>query len=331
MDYVCPIRNIVRSGSLILLLNVSLLAQQQTFVRKKVTIPSSLRIVSEITDESNRHITIWIHGTRFFRHPYYYKSFDGKPGLRLATMLEPQCYLRNIAERLSVRAPDVFNMDNFYIFGWSGKLNAQERKIAAAVLYEELFQLKNKYQVRYGSAPRISIVTHSLGGAVALNLAAVAKERLLDELCIEQLILLACPVQEGTMNYIKDPIFKRIYAIHSSLDFVQIIAPQICYDVRDTKGGVVRKRFKFPPFSQRYFPDHDKLAQIKLKVNGRALLHQEFIGKKFLELLPCMIPVIDQWHTQEQSCSSRKLLSVRVSKGRRTCQDPSNKTVMVLA
>ena len=39
--------------------------------------------------------------------------------------------------------------------------------------------------------------------------------------------MMACPVQAKTMECIKDPMFKRIYSLYSSLDFVQILAPQM--------------------------------------------------------------------------------------------------------
>jgi len=319
MRYVCSSSKgvLYQSGILILFLSLPACTHRSEYLRKKVMLPCPKKLAVRTEQPTQpANITIWIHGTRFFKQPYYYTYFEGKPSLRSALELDKKYHLRRVADNLNMQAFDEFCLDTFYLFGWSGKLSAADRKKAAQALYDNIIMVKNEYVQKYQREPAINLVCHSHGGNVALNLAKIARKRLDDAFRIDKLILLACPVQDGTMHYVKDPLFKKIYAIHSSLDLVQIIAPQVTYRVADNQQRTTYRRFKLPPFSQRYFPEHENLAQIKLKLNGRALMHQEFIGKKFLSLLPAMIPVIDTWQMQTTTDHHRKLLSVRVEKNR---------------
>lgn len=261
-------------------------------------------------------ITIWIHGTRFFRQQPFNNYFGGKPSLRLFGELDKDCNLRKIGERLLVNTSPELCPETFYIFGWSGKLDAVEREQAADILYQELLLVAQDFKKRRGFDPSITILTHSHGGNVALNLAKIVPNNAQDSLTIDRLILLACPVQAGTMDLVQNPFFKKTYALYSSLDIVQVLAPQITYSVADSVYEKPRTRIKFPPFSQRYFPHSDNMAQVKLRLNGRAIMHQEFISAQFLRLLPTVITAIDQWHNQTAYDKHRRLLSVRTTKSR---------------
>jgi hypothetical protein len=107
---------------------------------------------------------------------------------------------------------------------------------------------------------------------------------------------LACPVQEATANLIKDPIFKEVFVLYSSLDVMQIIDPQGLYTHDDDR----------PLLSQRRFPVQDNIAQVKLKLNGHALFHSDFIHLKFMAMLP---HIIDKMRDFQKVCLNEQTIA----------------------
>ncbi len=250
----------------------------------------------------NPPITIWIHGTRFIRRPLFHGFFKGVPSLRLAQELANDYYLHHVAASLHQADPQAFPLETFYLFGWSGKLNATEREHAAQILYQELNRIISEYRQTHDTNPYIRIITHSHGGNIALNLTKFKSDN--PNFSIDELILLACPVQGNTKDYIGDEIFKKTYSLYSSLDIAQVLAPQLVHRIHKTKRGHIRSEINWPPLSKRRFDmNHPKLAQIKIKINGRALFHTEFSDPHFMRLLPHIIHEIDNWsneHLQQQ-------------------------------
>lgn len=233
-------------------------------------------------------ITIWIHGTKATVNHIpldaLKRFFDCKQGLHPAHTLCKCHHHRQMAEILIAHDPVRFPAEHFYLFGWSGKLSYQEREDTAKILYNEIKALIARYKKEYWTTPKIRIITHSHGGNVALNLAKI-KEVTDIEFIIEELILLACPVQVKTVPYIKDPVFKKIYSLYSTRDFIQILDPQeIINNMREKR---------FPLFSQRTFPDQPNLRQIVVKRKKRAISHAEFILEKFLTTLPTILNELD--------------------------------------
>jgi len=254
-------------------------------------------------------ITVWIHGTRLLRRPLYYRYFNGKPGIKHATQLPKQYNLTKIAQVLCSESRDMHAHEHFYSFGWSGKLNSTEREEAAFVLLKELHGLIERFTIVHNKQPHLRIIAHSHGGNLALNLAKVAKKCPEYSVLVNQLILLACPVQNQTCSYISDPIFRHIYALYSTLDIVQIIAPEMSYIV-STKSKKICKKLKIPPLSERRFQPHPKLAQVKIKINGHALWHADFVGTTFLKSLDAIIDEIDHWKKESPPllCSTKQHL-----------------------
>lgn len=236
-------------------------------------------------------ITIWIHGTRFLHCKLFKDIFKDNPQLKHASDIPNIYHLRTIANTVSNANPDQFPFSGFYIFGWSGKLNAQLREDSARILHTEISNLVERYSSQYNVPPKIQIITHSHGGNIALNLAKIRKDRS-STFTIDRLMLLACPVQTGTMNYTKHPMFKRVYSLYSSLDFVQVMAPQLHCDNISIH--------QFPPFSRRRFPTVSNLIQAKVKLDRHAPGHNEFICKPFLTTLAATIATLDKWHTQAE-------------------------------
>lgn len=275
---------------------------------KKLTIAHKV-IAKQPISHTAPPINIWIHGTRFIRRPLFHTFFNSIPSLRLAKELAPDYYLRKIANILCTSNPNQFCIDTFYLFGWSGKLRAIVREEAATILFSELQRIITHYEQQYHTRPFIRIITHSHGGTVALNLAKV-KEKEGASFIINELVLLACPVQESTRMYVEDEIFDHTISLYSSLDMVQILAPQVLYNVFRTKKGHVRSRMHWPLFSYRRFQENPKLAQVKIKINGRALFHTEFTSRRFVSILPYIIQVMNTWQAHQSIPHSTHLLCV---------------------
>lgn len=273
---------------------------------KKLTI--SQRAMAYHQEYEAPPITIWVHGTRFIRRPIFHNFFNGTPSLRLAQELAPDYYLHKVAKTLCKTAPQHFNPDTFYLFGWSGKLSKSAREHAGAALFDEIQRVIAAYVEKYHTKPFIRIITHSHGGSVALHMANIRGNSM--PFVVDELVLLACPVQKSTQACVEDDMFAHTISLYSSLDMVQVIAPQIIYNVFRTKKGNLKSRMGWPPFSKRRFAEHPKLAQVKVKINGRALFHTEFTDQRFAKLLPHIIHVMKSWQANNFTPYGTHLLCV---------------------
>ncbi len=240
---------------------------------------------------NERTITIWIHGTKAFFSKFLYTNFFyTRKGVHSALSFEPHYHLREIAELLYAQNPQKFPIDDFYFYGWSGKLSFKARYKAAKKLYIQIQALVKQYEDAYGIKPSIRIITHSHGGNVALNLACFNNDM---QLFIDELILMACPVQERTCNLTAHSMFKKIYSLYSRFDSIQVLDPQWLY-------YLLKKDFTEAPvkpnsfFSKRDFPPLEKMVQVQLKLNNRGIMHIEFITNKFVGLLPIILHEINQ-------------------------------------
>ena len=295
-------------------------------------------------------ITVWIHGTKpqeFLTNRLSKLAqnlettlFGYEQGLHNVASLTSNQNNYLLAKELSDNYPQQFPWEHFYVFGWSGKLNHTERQLAAKDLYHALKELVLRYQKEYCITPQITLITHSHGGNVALNMAAI-----IDKDCsvvINRLILLACPVQNYTMNLVKSPLFKRIYSIHSHTDMFQILDPQGLHPFFTLKRMAEFKNAfniskKRPLFSRRHFPINPKIAHAcirwkkgvpweksltkmtdsvyfrpiktslqnldKIKAN-RGLLHVEFILLPFISHLQYIIAQLDDAIKKTTHCTS---------------------------
>ena len=145
-------------------------------------------------------------------------------------------------------------------------------------------------------------ITHSHGGNVALNLAAVDHTK--SSWHINEAILLACPVQNKTKHLIDNQLFDRLYSLYSTTDTIQVIDPQGLYKKEtapDSKGL----------FSQRIFPYHKKLIQAKIRINKHGVPHTNFTFCSFLKHLPALIDHLAEWEKQEPH-SKHEILQVHL-------------------
>lgn len=267
------------------------------------------------SNDTRSRITVWIHGTKFSKHHLFQTYFKNKPGLVQLTQIPSSAPDYVVAQTIAEHAPEQFPFNSFYVFCWSGSLCAQTRIEASHILCDQLLDIVTQHKKKHGKSPLVQLVTHSHGGNVALNLPNVIQEKLNHsdhkiDLTIDSLILLACPVQANTASGAKDPLFKRVYALYSSLDFVQILAPQLVHTYE--LPGKTKREIKLFPFSERKFEDHEKISHIKIKINGRALLHNEFIGTRFLSALGTIIQELEEWHEESQPYKKDTLMCVYV-------------------
>lgn len=264
--------------------------RRQIIKRRVVFAPkNSLATSDTIAPTERQHvINVWIHGTRLFYSPAPLHNFlYSSPGLKRACDYETKYHMHQIGKTLAQASPHLFPLESFYIFGWSGKLDFGVREQAAIDLYKHLIVAQEKYEEEHGVKPIIRLITHSHGGNIALNLVRVAGKN--DDFCIDELILLACPVQDQTASLIKHKLFKRIFAIYSHLDLCQILDPQGLYK-NEVKASSL--------LSGRYFPEQENLEQVTIKMNGRAIFHGEFVFPRFLNFLANILETMDSWHQE---------------------------------
>ncbi|MDR3550977.1 MAG: hypothetical protein P4L31_06195 [Candidatus Babeliales bacterium] len=284
--------------------------------RKKVIIAKHTSKRHKKTVDSSPQtptLTIWIHGTRLLPSPIFRAYMYSPAGLNPVTTLDSSYHLRQLADAIIESDPTGYPLDHFYVFGWSGKLNALEREQAAQRLYDQLINTRTAYEQTHGIRPHIRIITHSHGGNIALQLARLKKPQ--DNLEIHKLVLLACPVQKKTMHYLEDPMFGKVYSLYSSLDMLQILAPQFFYRIERKNGNKKDSELKIPFFSDRRFGPSPKLAQIKIKLNGRAIFHTKFTSTAFTRLLPHLLDEVDNWQLESQQYphdkpDTRRLMSI---------------------
>lgn len=240
-------------------------------------------------------VTIFVHGTRLFPKFYLQELFYSPRGLKRVSELEWASHMHTIAQTLSTASPERFSYEHFYVFGWTGKLNFEERLKAAQALFLALEQLMQHYEVELNGTPELRIIAHSHGGNVVLNLGNIIFTKKA-RLHIKELILLACPVQEETKGYTALPVFDTCYALTSPVDFLQVADPQKLY------GKSEQGHF----FSERVFPYQKHLLQAHVNLNGRWIWHIEFFLKSFLTRLPDLLAALDAWQQSEQGSTSHR-------------------------
>ena len=128
------------------------------------------------------------------------------------------------------------------------------------------------------------MITHSHGGNVALHLAELNNNK--SNLKIDELILLACPVQKRTCHLIADNMFTKAYSFYSNIDMIQVLDPQGLQKLWSRKE---KRKPGTPLFSKRKFEKHKNLRQVKVMLNGKSIRHIDFILEKFLKQLPKML------------------------------------------
>jgi hypothetical protein len=192
-------------------------------------------MVNPLCGAAPRKVTIWVHGTRIgsFMPLGIVSTLEGlehrvlyaPPGLHQANEIDPELYHHKIPGFISAADPARFPLKDIWVYGWSGDLDSRARQEAGLRLSTDLKPLIQKYIQQDGQPPEITFITHSHGGNVILIMSQYLTLKDLGNIPITA-IMLACPVQKATEQFIKSPLFGQIYNIHSHDDIVQIIDPQ---------------------------------------------------------------------------------------------------------
>lgn len=233
-------------------------------------------------------LTVYVHGTLFnWRNMLAYIPGAAEltyvpDGLSSVKDLDQNTVGNQLAQEFSSKDPKRFVYDNFYTFGWSGKLSFEQRKKSAEFLAQELQKVLESYQLEHGVKPIVRIVTFSHGGNVALNLAHF----LPNDIQVE-LILIACPIQKETEILAEAFCFSKIYTIYSLNDVVQVADPQKLYrNIRSSDGSsslLSRRSLQI---------DDDKIKQACVSVNGTYLGHLELF-QLFNKHIPMVLNRLD--------------------------------------
>lgn len=233
-------------------------------------------------------ISVYVHGT-LFSWRNLLASIPGAAeltyvpdGLTSVSDLDQNAVAHCLAIDFCKRDSRRFIYDNFYAFGWSGKLSFEERAKSAQFLTQELLKLVDEHEQNYGIKPILRIVTFSHGGNVALNMAQFLPKDLQVEL-----VLIACPVQPETEDCVLADCFTKVYVISSLNDIAQVADPLNIF--RNFTRGDAKKQV----LSKRFF-DHniDKLKQACVSVNGTYLGHLELF-QLFNKHIPAVLNRLD--------------------------------------
>ena len=243
----------------------------------------------DLLPTSSKPITILIHGTclpLMASLPGLSQQMRTPSGLCRVSSLNDWYHYARLARLLNSGSRRRFPLDNAYVFGWSGALSFKERKKAAESLYHAIRAIRND---PLSAKTPITLITVSHGGNVALNLAALTQEHNDTSLKINRLILLCCPVQDATQEYVNAPLFERVFHLYSSQDLIQIIDPQGFYAEDDT--GHSASSF----FSERIFKNaHSHVIQAEIRRRRRSLAHVDFAFPYFIKRLPIILKKLER-------------------------------------
>ena len=249
-----------------------------------------------------RTVTIFIHGS-ILKLPILWRASKGCPlGLKQYSEICDECNYKKVLRHLNEVDPNNYKTEDNYMFGWSGSLRGCQGEYASKELYDQIHELFENYKKKYGYIPNLRIITHSNGSRIALYLGKIAKQLNNKQFRVQELIMLACPVQYVTGKLIPQRAFRKIYSIYSLSDWVQIIAPQRYKKFKSKKNC---KRCLSPFFSSRCFMDYPNLLQAKVRVNGHGISHSGFLRHKFIRKLPEVIDILDQqWGKDKPNCKT---------------------------
>lgn len=236
--------------------------------RKPYTLPNN-----------QKPITIFIHGTMPPIIETLVHIVDVPLGLTPACRLDKRFIHQRMSFILNKFSPEQFPLDSFYFFGWSGDLSFTSRQKAAQDLYEAIKDF---------SGP-ITLISHSHGGNVALELVPCAKNAS-NNLVIDRLVLLACPIQVATASYAQSPLFRKVFSLYSQQDMLQVLDPQGLY--KETKKSCTRDS-KTTLFSERLLPGYPNVVQARILMCRQNPWHISFILPRFLKQLSKVLDVLN--------------------------------------
>lgn len=253
-----------------------------------IVLIGALFVVSQHQKKQRAIISVYVHGT-FFNWRNLLATVPGAAelvyvpdGLTLVKDLSADTVGNKLAVEFSKKDPRRFVYDNFYTYGWSGKLSFDERKKSAKILALELTQLVQNYEKEYRVKPTVRLIAFSHGGNVALNMAHYLPKGIQVEL-----VLIATPIQPETEELVLADCFSKIYMIFSLNDVIQVADPQnVFLNIKN------RKDYQQWLSKRHFHHDVDKLKQACVSVNGTYLGHLELF-QLFNQHIPMVLNRLD--------------------------------------
>lgn len=191
--------------------------------------------------------------------------------------------------------------NDYYTFGWVGVLDKKIRRAASETLYSSLVQFEGH---------PITLITHSYGGAIALYLAEIeAREQ--KNVKIENLIMLAPPIEKETASLATHELFKNIYNFYSEGDGMQIgdkftteqgkltrtlFAQFEEHSLAKTREGIVRDIRLF--YNNKPSFDHISMWSVSCSPRGIRCLHPF----PLIILLPALIDLLNKVQSRDLLC-----------------------------
>ena len=258
--------------SIILSLLTGCGGHKKYYDRKKITLQKSF-FAGPLRDGP---LTVFIHGTKQSLLSRMVHKLDYPLGIVSSSITTTNSVLAGIARSLNIADPLEYPRDSFYFYGWPGKMNFPARFKAAERLYGVIKDHKGP----------LTVIAHSHGCNVALNLATLAAEDPQSTFSVDRLILLAPPVQEVTKPLVHSPVFKEVYNFYSTADLFQIGDPQGIYweSYHCTEPGT-----KVPLFSSRTYKPAPNLMQARILLDWQSPGHIHFMLSRFLTKLPLLM------------------------------------------
>jgi pimeloyl-ACP methyl ester carboxylesterase len=226
-------------------------------------------------------VTVFVHGTLppFAKHLVHW--LDVPEGLTAAPCIKRKPLIMNrLGYLLNEADPEQFPFDTFYFYGWPGCLSIVLRSESAEDLYLKIRDFKD-----------MTVIGHSHGGTIALELAGVAEKYGDTNFKIKRLVLLGVPMLEITKYYAKSPVFERVYSLYSLGDTTQVSDPQRLYmEVRRQLGD---RWHDIPFFSERFLPDYENVVQARVLLHKGNISHVGFIFPSFIRRLPEVLDLLE--------------------------------------
>lgn len=286
---------------------------------------------SEAELENVQHeIVVFVHGTIVglagkqlrefrFKTPYIYQPV-GDIGLHKVQFgLEENIGSVLAAHNYRRLHEAIYGADrqfHFYTFGWDGCLNANKRREAGKMFYDQLVEVRDALQKTTGLRVQITIQAHSHGGNATAYLKEF-EELEQKKLLIDRVGLWGTPIQQETASYWQHSMFNRVYHCYSKKDRVQTL------DILSTK----RRR------SYRTFDKlggmPDKISQVEICINGVHPTHAElwflgcinrFLYRKDFPLypFPCVHLAPAIFHAVDTTSHSNKHLCVNIENNKKS-------------
>jgi hypothetical protein len=277
-------------------------------IEKKITFKKKIYATKVVASKkaaaevppSDKYVTVWVHGVNLLR------PNETNLGLWPAYTFVENNGLFNVGKYLVEADPVRFPADDVLVFSWAGTFDYKECEMAAGKLYDALVKMASQYDFQN---KKIRLIPFSYGGNIVFNLPKFKKPE--DKLIIDEVVILAWPIQGYLVPMTKDPMFKKIFNVYSPGDIVQIIDPQ----------GFCNRHGDAPLFTTRRLKRGENVLQTKILVNGRGCHHFGLCNKQFIAAFPMVIDELNDWlsYSQEHHLGlkrTRYILSIYADKNK---------------